>query len=384
MLRKIENFVTLVVCLCVLAQLGHSQTPSYTFDQLTQNNTAACSSSSYAPLGANYCGGTFPGDGSGLSGWEDDQWVSGTQMLAPVITLFHDPSPAGQYDSQTMQWNNLWNISKGRGPTVTPFDPARTDMHSLIYGNGVGTLATTVIVELQNWFCDPNYGFNCGNEGSYVPADQEPSAPQQSIDQYFSHDDVLYTVWNQDTMNERAVDIWDRGGDTVAMDWYGGPNDCPPSGDTDNFDISQYSNSCSQKFQLADTSYQEMLTAMQNLGTYRSGASLTFYLMLDQGAWHGARCEDAELNEPWCAANSMIADLHYALTGLNESGQGYNNNVPYFTQSNYMNVGGLPVIAFFQDEVDDFFQCNQQPPKPVCLRREQRPAGVLHEPERLF
>jgi hypothetical protein len=156
-------------------------------------------------------------------------------------------------------------------------------------------------------------------------------------------------------MDARTVDIWDRGGDIVAFDYYGGPQNCPPSGD--NFALNLYTNACPTKFQYADLSYQYMVYAMQNTLPQQRGsnAALGFYLQFDQGAWHKSTCPD-DYYEPWCAMNKTIADIDYAYTGKNEGGTQSNSN-PYLLQSQYAQSNSKPIIAFWEDESDDFSQC---------------------------
>jgi hypothetical protein len=379
-----------VVCigLCfTLVQLGNGQAvpgTQYTIQQLATNNTSACSSSTYAPLGTEYCADGFPGTyyvdfGSEFAlGWIDDQYANG--IAAPILTSPHDPSPGPPVSGS---WSlSLWNVSQGRGKPFTfdTADTAATDMHSLLYGTGQNGSKTKMVMELQSWFCDGVHydsGLGCGIGSPYYPQDQNPALGNGDI--YVNENDghayVGYTAWYQPTMDARTVNIWDRGGDVVAWDWYGGPNDCPPSGDTNSFDISQYTNTCligqyqSYKFIYADASIQDMVHSIQvTLPQERPGSDMTFFLILDHNAWNNTVCPSAgqtgSQNEPWCAVNKMIADLHYALTGLNENNVSYNHEIPYFTQPNYLTVGGLPVIGFFQDEAvgDDLNQCTANDP----------------------
>ena len=96
MSRKLGNFVMLVVCLLVAARISSAQT--YTFEQLTQNNTAACSVDGYGLLGNAYCAEAFPANAWPYSGWADEQWVivNGVpQNPAPIITIDHDHHTPG-------------------------------------------------------------------------------------------------------------------------------------------------------------------------------------------------------------------------------------------------------------------------------------------------
>ncbi len=301
------------------------------------NNTAACSKAGWGLLGPAYCAAPFPNTTwfDEVAGWSEEQNIPAGQQ---VITAYHNPSPAGTYVSGS--WNGLWNVAKGRGNNL--------DMDSLMYGAGKTTSSTKVVVELQSWFCVPNYfdsGTGCTIGSPYTPQQgvNEGSNSQQ-IAENEGHAVNQYTTWYQPTMDARTVDIWDRGGEVVAWDWYGGANDCPNGGYYQN----QFTAQCAQDAQFADHSYRDMVTSIQvTLPKKRTGANMGFFLILDQGAWHNKACAGAGSNEPWCAANKMINDLIYA-------------KATYFNQSNYFKdtSTNLPVVAFFQDESDDLSQCN--------------------------
>lgn len=146
MLRRFRIPAAVAVCFFGLRPSLRAQ-QTFTFDQLTQNNTAACSAPNYGLLGVAYCADAFPGSYYPFSaGWADDQYVynSNNQPVgpAPIVTVQHDPSPAG-----------TWNISKGRDKTGCCSVAALTDMHRMMYENGTGSTSTKVIVETQSWFC---------------------------------------------------------------------------------------------------------------------------------------------------------------------------------------------------------------------------------------
>jgi hypothetical protein len=241
-------------------------------------------------------------------------------------------------------------------------------MHRLMYGNGTGSLDTKVIVELQGWFCDSVQGFDyidadaiCNpTPPNWVPEYQNPVS--QTILQYESRGDVGYVNWYQDTQNARTLDIWDRGGDATAWDWYGQPSDCPPPCTTESCSYNYqttFNQACPGHFQQEDNGWQDMLRAMQNfLPSQRPGANMQFFLMLDHNTWT-TLCAGGTANkgawEPQCAVDKTIVDLEQAL----QSGG-------YLKQNNYFKAGGLPVIAILQNEGSsppnnyagsDFSQC---------------------------
>ena len=150
-------------------------------------------------------------------GWKDDQLLTGSYY---ILTPYHDPSPAGD---ATENPPGGWNISKGRlpgNPDQTP-PPFEGDMHTLMYGGNYSLSgpATKIVVQLQGWFCN-----GVLNEGDCsAVSDYTPDGGYQYVNQYYGHADVQYTGWNPDVANARVIDIWDRGGDTLATDWYGGP-----------------------------------------------------------------------------------------------------------------------------------------------------------------
>lgn len=370
-----KNQFVLLAVLAVMCIAASAQTAGpYTFDQLIQNNTAACSYNGYGLLNTPYCTATFPADWNDyFSGWDDDQAYNSNGTLAPILTVYHDPSPAGTYSTTSGTWNYLWNIAKQRTSPICTKCPDPADMHSLMYGTGSNGQATKVIVETQSWFCDPaaprDQGTDCPNTNSYWdPVDQYDGVPNQQVNLYYSHAQVQYTAWNQPTMNARAVDIWDRGGDAVAMDWYGAPNDCPTTCTTStcNYSISQFTNACSAKYQYSNQSYLDMVYSIQTfLPQQRANADMGFLMMLDHGAWTpaticGVNGSNTGAYEPQCALDKMISDLKYSLS-------------PYLNQANYFKVRSngksRPVIALFQNEGDpknsdagsDFVQCNTLP-----------------------
>jgi len=364
MLRRIGILAAVVVFSVVFRPLANAQ--SYTLDQLTQNNTAACSAPNYGLVpGHPYCEETFPGNAWAFNGWDDNEWCLSNfcaqQYAAPIITAIQDPSPAGTYNSATNSWSLVWNVSKGRYTSDCCDVPAPTDMHRLMYGNGTGSINTKVIVELQSWFCDSVQGFNYKDGDAvcnatlpnWVPEYQNPTS--QTILQYESHGDVGYVNWYQDTQNARALDIWDRGGDVTAWDWYGQPNDCPlpctTNSCTYNYQL-YFNQACPGHFQQEDLGWQDMVSAMQSfLPTQRPGANMQFFLMLDHNSWTSPTvCGANDLNgdtnygayEPQCALDKTIVDLKQAI----QSGG-------FLAQPNYFKVGGLPVIAIFQNEGSD-------------------------------
>jgi hypothetical protein len=321
--------------------------PTYTLEELTSNNTSACSSSTYAPLGAQYCADAFPGTNYSdffPDGWTDNQYSWLNHEPTPVITVPHNPSPAG-----------VWNVSQGRGAPFQ-FDPsgaAPGDMHSLLYGTGENASKTKIVMELQSWFCDGVHSeTDTCMHSTYTPFSQPPGR-HQYIDLYDGHGFVGYTTWWQDTMDARTVNIWDRGADIVAWDWYGGPNNCPPVRSA-NYDVSVFTLPCPGKFVNADKSYQDMLQSIQSaLPTWRPKADMQFFLILDHGAWTvDTACGQAGTKQPWCAASKMIVDLRYART-------------IYTNQESYLrhplgDPKAVPVVAFFQDETNDLSQCNHR------------------------
>jgi hypothetical protein len=345
-------FVSVLSLLYV--QVSPAQT--YTIQQLATNNTSACSSSSYAPLGVTYCADGFPGnyyvneDSSYFSqGWVDDQWNESNNTIAPVLTAVHNPSPAPPASGA---WNlSLWNISQGRsGSSFNPTQAtAPTDMHALTLRSGQSTASTKVVAELQGWFCDGEHwdsGLDCLSGGTLIPVNQDQAYDDGNmyINLYEGHAYVSYTTWYQPTTDVRAVNMWDRGVDIGAFDWYGGPNDCPPQNAT-SYALSQYTNACGTKFGYADAGYRDMVNSIRyTLPAQRAGANMTFFLIMDQGAWDAGACNTAGQNEPWCATNKIISDLLYAETN-------------YVDSPSYNSVGGLPVIGFFQDESDYLAQC---------------------------
>jgi hypothetical protein len=369
------HFVLVAVfALVCIAASGQNAGP-YAFDQLMQNNTAACSQDSYGLLGKAYCYEGFPSDNwfNYYSGWADEQaYGPNNDMQAPILTLYHDPSPAGTWESGTT-WNGVWNIAKQRTPQDCTKCPDPADLHSLMYGTGADGQATKIVVWLESWFCDPNapldQGTECPNTGTtWTPRDPYNQVPQQSVNLYESHAEVQYTAWNQDTMNARTVDIWDRGGDDAAMDWYGAPSDCPETCTTQtcNYNIDQFTNACSAKFQYADHSYLDMVYSIQTfLPEERPNAHMGFLMVLDDGGWNspsvcGVNDQSPNTNygyyEPQCALDKMESDLMYALSN-------------YLNQTNYLKVTSneksRPVIALFQnegnpgtDDGSDFAQCN--------------------------
>ena len=110
------------------------------------------------------------------------------------------------------------------------------------------------------------------------------------------------------------------------------------------------------------------MAALQSDGalpTYRPGAKMDMFLLMDHNAWtwdcgpgtyNGYSYNG--VNEPWCAAGKMINDLEY----LYQTYYYPNNKVsPTYT------LGGpapnnFPIIGFFQSEADDFPQCTTSTP----------------------
>lgn len=139
----------------------------------------------YGLLGLSYCGDEFPASGWPYSGWTDLQ--SGL-----IITKPHDPSPSGN-----------WNISKGGRAGEAP--PAPTDLHSLMYGGGASNITTKVVMETQSWFCTTATSSNCTQGTSVL-------RHNQTFPTYEGHNGVQYTAWDQNTMDARAIDMWDEAG----------------------------------------------------------------------------------------------------------------------------------------------------------------------------
>ena len=177
---------------------------------------------------------------------------------------------------------------------------------------------------------------------------------------------------------ETELDIWDRGGDTLAADWYGGPRDCPPLPTTSDPQYTYsgsgnvYTNYCDSnntstgnKFGDDDTGFQHVMTSLQTtLPVYRPGAQMDMFLIMDHNAWTWDCAKGTYgtfqyngVNEPWCAAGKMINDLEYL----------YNTYYKPNSQisSTYTAPGGLPIIAFFQSEANDFSQCGTSLPSCV-------------------
>jgi hypothetical protein len=191
--------------------------------------------------------------------------------------------------------------------------------------------------------------------GSFMP----DSGPQD-VTSYYSHATVQYTAWDQAKATASVLDIWDRGGDTIAGAWYGAPEDCPPlvteSNYTSlNYQLNQYTHYCDgaetatdNKFGDADQGFQDMVYAIQNeLPTYRSATDMKLFLINIDGAWTwicgptgGTGWSYEGQDEPWCAANKMIKDLEYL-------GQTYHNST---TKTAYATYNSLPIIGFFQNE----------------------------------
>jgi len=389
MLRRI-SLAAVVVCLFTATPFSHAQIPSYTAAQITSNNTAACSAPNYGlQLSTNnapaYCADVFPCSVSLTcyggpppwqpfpGGWKDDQLLTGSNF---ILTPYHDPSPAGD---ATENPPGNWNISKGRIPSIhfgTP-PPFEGDMHTLMYGGNYSMTGTPtkIVVQLQGWFCNGvlNEG-DCSTESDYTP-----DGGYQYVNQYYGHADVQYTGWNPDVANARVIDIWDRGGDTLAVDWYGGPDDCPPlpsSADPQytytnpgNVYIQWCDSSDTEagnKFGDDDSGSQKVMAALQNaLPTYRPGAKMDMFLLMDHNAWTWDCKKDtygtfqySGKNEPWCAAGKMINDLEYLYnTYYKPNGQ---------LSSSYTTVGSapsnFPIIGFFQSEANDFPQCTISTP----------------------
>ena len=108
------------------------------------------------------------------------------------------------------------------------------------------------------------------------------------------------------------------------------------------------------------------MAALQNaLPTYRPFAKMDMFLIMDHNAWtwdcgpntYGTFQYNG-VNEPWCAAGKMINDLKYL----------YNTYYKPNSQisSTYTAPGGLPIIAFFQSEANDFSQCGTTQ-VPYCV-----------------
>ena len=313
-------------------------------------------------------------------GWVDDQYDT-TLGAAPIFTVPHNPSPAPPVSGG---WNvSLWNISQGRGSTFgfsAAQPPAATDLHSLTYDSSAPSGSqTSYVMEVQNWFCDEE-GFTgyhvyvdnppeCDRGGPYNPTYQNPNiaSGQMFVDVNDGHAYVGWSGWWHYADDARVVNMWDRGGDIAAFDYNGGPTDCPgPPTDTPPagyYNVSNYVNSCGKKAGFADAGFLDMVNSIQNtLPTQRPGANMTFFLILDQSAWNNGTpvCGKPMSNgqhgpgqqyEPWCAASKMVADLTYAYA-------------PYLLNANYFKTPStqLPVIAFFQDESDDFSQCTTATP----------------------
>jgi hypothetical protein len=194
----LRYFVSLAALLFVLSMMSQSQT-TYTWPQLTSNNTAACSADGYGLLlsagnAPAYCSDLFPATGWPFSGgWDDDS------NPTYVITQYHDPSPAG--DANT-NGSGYWNIAKGRQITVNP-PPFIGDMHNLMYGGGTGA-QPNVVVEVQGWFCNGQSGdgdCNHNQMGSFMP----DSGPQD-VTSYYSHATVQYTAWDQAKATASVLD----------------------------------------------------------------------------------------------------------------------------------------------------------------------------------
>lgn len=254
------------------------------------------------------------------------------------------------------------------------YPPPPADLHSLMYGGGATNVTTKIVAHTQSWFCALSVN---GSPGCALGSGSTVTKFGQPFQIYQDHNDVQYTAWNQNTMDARTVDMWDRGVDIVSMDWYGGPNNCPcqVNGSTTtcpSWDLQQYQNTCKSDFLLADRSYQYMLNSFQN--ELPQGANMSFYLTLDVGGWFAKQACGAALSDPlngsdqpWCVANKIIADLNYANTGTNEAGVGTTPpSFPYFSQSNYASYNGKPIIAFFEDEGNYFTQCGTDTAQVLC------------------
>lgn len=343
MLRKLENFVTLVVCVLTTVAVTSAQS-SYPASQITSNNTAACSADNYGlQLGGNappYCYHAFPDDNwPATGGWADTS-------NSTIITYYHDPTPAGDSGNNG---SGLWNIAKGRVPfTANP--PFSGDMHLLMYGGTYTAAPTTnMVVEVQGWFCNGvSADGDCPTQpDTFTLQPWNINLPTQTIDTYYSHADVQYTSWDPYVADAQVLDIWDRGGDTIAADWDGAPQDCPPAVNSDNpqYPIGDFDNPCGKKYQDADDGYQEMADAVREvLPTYRPSADMKFFMIMDDSAWKficgpssGSGYNYLGQNEPWCAANKMISDLEYLAS-------------TYTGSPNYATYQNFPVIAFFQNE----------------------------------
>jgi hypothetical protein len=334
----------LFISLQAKAQTDPPPDPALAAPSFWTNNTAACSKVGGGYAGYKYCAAPFPDNTwfDEVSGWAEEQ-----NVLSPnqILTVYHNPSPAGNYSGGA--WTGLWNISKGRLNGL--------DMDSLMYGSGTTTASTKVVVELQSWFCVPAYvdsGYGCAVGSPYYPQGGDPN--EQYVNENQGHAVVQYTTWYQPTMDGRTLDIWDRGGEVVAWDWYGGPTDCPTS--TSDFHLTNYTAACSHNSQYSDHSYRDMVTSIQTtLPQKRTGANMSFFIIEDQGAWNNSGvCSAVGQNEPWCATNKIIADFMYA-------------QATYFNQTSYLKNGtnpARPVIAFFQDEApgDNLTQCTVSTP----------------------
>jgi hypothetical protein len=293
-------------------------------------------------LGGNappYCYHAFPDDGwPATGGWADTS-------NSTIISYYHDPTPAGDSGNNG---SGLWNVAKGRVPfTANP--PFSGDMHLLMYGGTYTNAPTTnMVVEVQGWFCNGvSDDGDCGGMGSFTLNPWSNSLPTQTVGTYYSHADVQYTSWDSDVANAQVLDVWDRGGDTIAADWDGAPMDCPPAvmnGVPPEYYINEYDLSCGQKYTDADDGYQAMAVAInQVLPTYRPSANMKFFMIMDDSAWKFLCAKNQNLGydglkEPWCAANKMIKDLEYIAS-------------TYKTSPSYATYGNnLPIIAFFQNE----------------------------------
>ena len=295
--------------------------------------------------------------------------------LCLVVLLFSTTLPAQQFGPTTLSAESAKNSSAAAsfggltdfrtadtntspalgGPIITnPFEivPVNIskidagaprggfgDVHNLMYSGFNGK----IFVETQTWYCDDS---THGHLGTLVR--DYSSTNNHSFSICNQHQITGYN--SNDASNAQANaavdDMFSRGFDGFIEDSSGDPNGCG---------FPNFTTSCTTLFGSGIATVDGSVNAMRNRINSNYSSTMQYAIMEDQSAFAGDCPSSRGANQPQCVEAKMLHDITY-----------YNNTRTYFGDSTYLKIGGVPVLLFFDDEVDAPFNFSQCTTTNVC------------------
>ena len=213
------------------------------------------------------------------------------------------------------------------------------DVHTLVYSGFNGK----IFVETQTWYCDDASDGHLGTITRNYSANNSHTfniCNQHQITGYNSNDA------SHAQANAAVDDMAARGFDGFIADSSGDPNGCG---------YPNFTTSCTTLYGSATATIDGAINAMRNRINSNYASTMQYGIMEDQNAFAGDCQTSLGANQPQCIEAKIIHDINY-----------YHSTRTYFSDSTYVKIGGVPVLLFFDDEIDAPFSFSQCTTTNVC------------------